>query len=85
MYVLLFGFLSRYRIIALRFFANNISAVLLLTKEAGIPGSMMALNNEPLDFSVTRRHLILPVAEIIFSEILTTSVRLENSEILRTE
>ena len=77
---MLIGFLSRDRILALGSFANKSSAVHMLKNKAELPGSMMALKKEPLDFSVSRRHLVLPGAEIITSKNLTASVCLDNSE-----
>ena len=45
----------------------------------------MALNKEPLVFSVVRRHLVFPVAELMTSRFLTVSVCSDASEIFRTE
>ena len=79
------GFLSRDIIFALGSLANSVSAVRLLTNEAGLPVSIVALNNEPLVFSVVLRHLVFPVAELITSKFLTVSVCNDVSEIFRTE
>ena len=61
------GFLSREMILALRSFANKVSAVRFLTNEAGHPVSIVALNNEPLVFGVVLRHSVLLVGEFITS------------------
>ena len=79
------GFLSSDIIFALGSFCNRVSAVRLFTNDAGLPMSIVALNSEPLVFSVVLRHLVFPVAELITSRFLTVSVCNEVSEIFRTE
>ena len=66
--------LFRDRNLPLGSFANNGSALRLSTNDAELTVSMVALINEPHDFNVGRRHLVLPVAELITSRFLTTTV-----------
>ena len=79
------GFLSSDMIFALGSFCNRISAVRLLTNDAGLPVSMVALNREPLVFSIVLRHLVFLVAELMTSRFLTVSSCSDVSEIFRTE
>ena len=84
-YVVDNGFISSDTILALGSFCNKVSTVRLFTNDAGLPVSMVALNSEPLVFSVVLRHLVFPVAELITSRFLTVSVCRDVSEIFRTE
>ena len=68
---MLVGFLIRDRILPSGSFANKRSAVRLLTNDAGLPVSIVVLHNGPHDFSVARRHLVLPVAELTTRMFLT--------------
>ena len=79
------GFLSRDIIFALGSFAKRVSAVRLFTNDAGLPVSIVALNNEPLVFSVVLRHLVFLVAEFFTSKFLIVSVCNDISEIFGTE
>ena len=79
------GFLFSDIYFALASFANSVSAVRLLTNQAGLLVSTVALNNEPHVFSVVLRHLVFPVAELITSKFLTVSVCKDVSEIFMTE